>query len=86
MDPKKLLTLNALMQIGLVGSTVSAFLLISLKFPEYGTIVNMISQVFWLYSGYKAWREAGQAGVFIVSILITLVLIVGVVNYWILEG
>ncbi len=80
----KLLTLNALMQIGLIGSTVIGFLLISLKFPEYGTIVNLISQVFWLYSGYKAWREAGQVGVFIVSILITLVLIVGVVNYWIL--
>ncbi len=72
------------MQIGLVGSTVIGFLLISLKFPEYGTIVNMISQVFWLYSGYKAWREAGQVGIFIVSVLITLVLIVGVVNYWIL--
>jgi hypothetical protein len=45
------------MQIGLVVCTGLGFLLTSLKQPHYGVIANLIGQVFWVYSSYRAWRS-----------------------------
>ncbi len=73
---------NTLMQIGLVICTGLGFLLTSLKLPHYGVIANLIGQVFWVYSSYRAWREADQIGIFISTVIITLILIYGVTNYW----
>jgi hypothetical protein len=73
---------NILMQIGLVVCTGLGFLFTSLKLPHYGVIANLIGQVFWLYSSYRAWREADQIGIFVSTICITLILIYGVTNYW----
>jgi hypothetical protein len=70
------------MQIGLVGFTALGFLLTAFKFPEYGLIANLASQIFWLYSSFKAWREANQIGIFITTIFIMLILIGGVLHYW----
>jgi hypothetical protein len=70
------------MQIGLVVCTGLGFLLTSLKLPHYGVIANLIGQVFWVYSSYRAWREADQIGIFISTVIITLILIYGVTNYW----
>lgn len=75
---------NDLMQIGLVGFTILGFLLTALKLPQYGLASNLISQIFWLYSSYKAWKEANQIGIFINTIIILLILIGGVINYWLL--
>lgn len=75
---------NAFMQVGLVGFTGLGFLLTALKYPEYGLISNLASEIFWIYSSYRAWREAKQIGIFITTIFITIILIVGVVNYWFL--
>jgi hypothetical protein len=61
------------MQIGLVVCTGLGFLLTSVKLPHYGVIANLIGQVFWLYSSYRAWREADQIGIFISTICITLI-------------
>jgi hypothetical protein len=79
---KSRLSLNHLMQVGLVGFTGIGFLLTSLKLPQYGVAANLVAQFFWLYSSYRAWREADQIGIFITTICITLILIGGVVNYW----
>jgi hypothetical protein len=73
---------NIVMQVGLVVCTGLGFLLTSLKLPHYGVIANLIGQVFWLYSSYRAWREADQIGIFISTVVITLILIYGVANYW----
>ncbi|PIT91143.1 hypothetical protein COU17_01950 [Candidatus Kaiserbacteria bacterium CG10_big_fil_rev_8_21_14_0_10_49_17] len=75
---------NTIVQVGLVGFTTLGFLLTALKLPEYGLLVALISEVFWLYSSYRAWKEANQIGIFITTIVITLILIMGVVNYWFL--
>jgi len=74
--------LNAIMQVGLVGFTVLGFLLTSLKLPQYGLALNLVAQIFWGYSAYKAWREANQIGIFIVTIFIVLILLGGIINYW----
>lgn len=76
--------LNAFMQVGLVGMTAVGFLLTSLKFPEYGLVCNFIAQIFWFYSAYRAWKEANQIGLFINTSFITIILLVGIVNYWFL--
>jgi hypothetical protein len=78
-------TVNSLMQIGLVGFTALGFLLTSLKLPQYGVIANLMGQVFWLYSSYKAWRQADQIGIFIATISITFILFGGLLNYWLLR-
>ena len=76
------LNANIIMQIGLVVFTALGFLLTSLKLPHYGVIANLIGQVFWLYSSYRAWREADQIGIFVSTVVITLILVYGVTNYW----
>lgn len=81
---KKYLTLNNIAQIGLILFTMLGFLLTSLKLPAYGLIFNLISEVFWIYSSYKAWKNANQIGMFISTLIITLILLWGVINYWIL--
>lgn len=81
---KKYLTLNNLAQVGLVVFTMSGFLLTSMKLPQYGLIFNLISQVFWIYSSYKAWKNANQIGMFVNTILITFVVLWGIINYWFL--
>ncbi len=73
---------NTLMQAGLIVFTVAGFLLTSLRLPDYGVIANLISQAFWLYSSYRAWREANQVGMFVCNILITFIVFYGVGNYW----
>jgi hypothetical protein len=45
-------------------------------------IANLVGQVFWLYSSYRAWRDADQIGIFISTICITIILVYGVTNYW----
>lgn len=80
---KKYFTLNTIFQFCLVIFTILGFLLTSLKMPEYGLIANLVAQIFWLYSSYKAWKNADQIGIFINTIFITLILIYGILNYWI---
>lgn len=81
---KKYFTLNGVAQIGLVLFTMLGFLLTSLKLPQYGLIFNLISQIFWIYSSYKAWKNANQIGIFINTLMITLIVLYGIINYWIL--
>ena len=75
-------SVNTVMQIGLVGFTALGFLLTALKLPQYGLVANLISQIFWLYSSYQAWRQADQIGIFVATVCITLILIGGIANYW----
>jgi len=79
----KSLTINNIAQFGLVIFTILGFLLISLKLPEYGLISNLVAQIFWLYSSYKAWKNANQIGMFINTIIITIIVLWGILNYWI---
>ncbi len=69
-------------QLLLPALTLIGFGLTSLKRPELGLIFNMIAQIFWLYSGYQAWRKAGQIGVFITVVCVTIIIGAGIINYW----
>lgn len=80
----KYLTWNNTAQVLLVVLTAAGFLLTSLKLPQYGLIFNLISQVFWLYSSYIAWKKADQIGMFIATLFFMVIVLGGVINYWFL--
>ncbi len=65
-------------------SSNPSLLLTGLKFPEWGLIASLISEIFWLYSSYKAWKEANQIGIFITTVMVTLIILFGVLNYRVL--
>lgn len=75
---------NGVVQVCMPGFTILGFLLVALKLPQYGVIAGLISEIFWLYASYRAWKEADQVGIFINTILATLIFAYGVVNYWFL--
>lgn len=80
----KKVSFNTIVQICLTVFTILGFLLTSFKLPQYGVIAALVSEIFWLNSSYKAWRKANQMGIFITTIFITITLIFGVINYWVL--
>ena len=72
-------------QVGLVGFTALGFALTSFKLPQYGLPANLVAQFFWIYSSWIAWRQANQIGIFIVTIVMTVIIVIGVLNYWVLD-
>lgn len=81
---KKYLTFNNLTQVCIVLFTILGFLLTSFKLPQWGLVVSLIAQPFWMYSSYKSWKNANQIGAFITTLIITAVVSWGVINYWVL--
>jgi hypothetical protein len=71
-------------QVGLPVFTATGFLLTALKLPEYGLLINLFSQVFWIPSSYRSWKHAGQIGIFVATVIIATIIVLGVINYWIL--
>lgn len=72
-------------QFALPALTIGATLLISLKHSGWGIVVNLAAQPFWLYSSWKAYKQAGQSGMLITTIVMVLVLIYGVINYFFIK-
>ncbi len=75
---------NTLTQFAVPALTIGAQAATALKFPEWGLIINMLAQPFWIYSAWKAYQKAGQVGMLITVIVVTIILAVGIVNYWII--
>jgi hypothetical protein len=73
---------NVVVQICMPGFTILGFFLVSVKLPQYGVIAGLISEIFWLYGSYRAWKQAKQIGIFINTILATIIFAYGVLNYW----
>ncbi len=83
-DHKETSLFDKATQVLLPTLTVGGLLLVSLKHPAYGLSVTLLAQIFWFYAAWKAWKEAGQIGIFITTVAMTIVTIVGLVNYWLL--
>ena len=71
-------------QFAIPGLTIGAQIATSLKFPQYGLIMNLLAQPFWFYSSWKAWRQAGQVGILLTTIIFTVITALGIINYWLL--
>lgn len=75
--------LNFITQFAIPFFTLGGVLLVALKFPGWGLLFNLCAQPFWLYSTYRSWKEANQFGVFVNTVIMTLIIIFGVLNYFI---
>jgi hypothetical protein len=75
---------NNITQFALPGLTIGAQVATALKFPEFGLIINLAAQPFWLYSSWKAYKQAGQGGILVTSVVFTIVAAFGIINYWFL--
>jgi len=64
--------------------TVGGYALTGLKYPQWGMLISLAAQPFWLYSSHKSYKKAGQSGMFISSVIMTFVILFGVLNYWVL--
>jgi hypothetical protein len=74
--------INAITQIAMPVFTAAGYIITAMKYPEIGLIVNLCAQPFWFYSARKSYKEAGQYGLVIVTIIIiTVILIGGIINY-----
>ncbi|MDD4902716.1 MAG: hypothetical protein PHE24_06300 [Patescibacteria group bacterium] len=62
--------------------TIAGYLAISFKLPQWGLILNLAAQPFWIYSTWKAYKNAGQIGILINTVILTMIIAFGVVNYW----
>lgn len=72
-------------QFALPGLTIAGQIATSLKYPQFGLIINLIAQPFWLYSSWKAYKQAGQSGMFITTVIFTIITTMGVINYWFIK-
>ncbi len=75
---------DGLAQVALPTLTIGAQVATSLKYPQFGLIMNLLSQPFWLYSSWKAYKQAGQIGILITTVIFTVVTVAGIINYWFL--
>ena len=73
---------NTITQVVIPVFTVAASIAIALKYPQWGLVINLISQPFWIYSSWKAYKKAGQIGLLITTIMVTIVILFGIVNYF----
>jgi hypothetical protein len=75
---------NTITQFAIPIFTLGSQIIISLKYPQWGLVVGLLAQPFWLYSTWKAYKKVGQIGMFINTVAFTLITIYGLINYWLL--
>lgn len=83
MPTKKRSPLDIATQFLLPTFTIGANIALAAKYPEWALILNLVVQPLWLYSSWKAYKEAGQIGFLITSIFLTIIMMAGIVNYWV---
>ncbi|MFO0703305.1 MAG: hypothetical protein U0525_01105 [Patescibacteria group bacterium] len=45
----------------------------------------MLAQPFWVYSSWKAYKEANQIGILVTTILFIIITAGGLINYWMIK-
>ena len=83
MANNKINLFNQITQIAIPVLTISVQIAFALKLPQWGLIINMIAQPFWIYSAWKSYKQAGQIGLFITTIIVTIIIGLGIINYWV---
>lgn len=73
-------------QYAMPGFTIIAAIFTSFKHPEYGQAIGLVSQTFWGYTGWRAWKDRNEKGILINTIIISSILSFGTINYWIIGG
>lgn len=74
---------NKTTQIALPVMTIAVQVAIALKLPQWGLIINMLAQPFWIYSAWKSYKQAGQIGLLVTTLVVTVIIGLGIINYWV---
>jgi len=61
--------------------TIFSQIALTSKNPQLGIFINLLVQPFWIYSGWLAFKKAGQIGLFVTAIIVTIILLIGLLNY-----
>jgi hypothetical protein len=83
-QPPRRTRLDRATQVALPPLAIIGNALISMKKPQVGLLICLVSEFFWLYSGWIAWKRSGQVGMFITNCVIAATVAYGVFNYWLL--
>ncbi|MFA5248695.1 MAG: hypothetical protein WC415_05830 [Patescibacteria group bacterium] len=75
---------NLFTQILIPVLTISGQIALAFKFPQWALVMVLTAQPFWIYSSWKSFKEAGQVGMFINSVIFSVVTLFGFLNYWFL--
>ncbi len=75
---------DSITQFALPWFTLWAQIVFAMKYPQYGLILNLMAQPFWLYASWKSYKEAGQTGILVNTIAFTIITIFWIINYWFL--
>jgi len=76
-------TFDLISQFAIPALTIGAQVAIAAKYPQWGLIINMSAQPFWFYSGWKAYKQAGQVGIVVTTVIFAVVTGIGIMNYWV---
>jgi len=76
---------NNITQVALPLLTIGGQAATALKFPQWGLIIGLMVQPFWFYAAWKSFKQAGQIGILITTIIFTIVTAFGIINYWLLH-
>lgn len=79
---KKQTLIDKATQFLLPALTLIAQFTVSSGNPKWGLTFNLLAQPFWVYSSWKAYKNAGQIGLFVISVIMTIIVGWGVINYW----
>ena len=82
MKNKNVFNFNNLTQVALPLLTIGAQAATALKFPQWGLIIGLMVQPFWFYAAWKSFKQAGQIGILITTVIFTIVTALGIINYW----
>ena len=82
---KKEKIFNIITQFAIPILTLGSQVVLSLKYPQWALLLNLLAQPFWLYSTWKSYKKVGQIRMFVNTVAFTVITIVGLVNYWILK-
>lgn len=74
---------NKTTQIALPVMTIAVQAAIALKLPQWGLVINMLAQPFWIYSAWKSYKQAGQIGLLVTTLIVTVIIGLGIINYWV---
>jgi len=77
--------MNVITQFALPIMTIGVQVAIAFKYPQWGLIINLIAQPFWIYSSWKSYKQAGQIGMLITTIIVTIIIAAGIINYWFIK-
>jgi hypothetical protein len=75
---------NILAQFAIPSLTIGAQIALAFKFPQWALLISLASQPFWLYSSWKSYKQAGQIGILLTTIIFIIVTLAGLANYWLL--